>query len=422
MKRVLMVAFHFPPAAGSSGIQRTLRFAQYLPSLGWEPTVLSAHPRAYERTSADLLADVPESVGVTRSFALDAARHLSIAGRYPAFLGRPDRWQSWRLGAVADGLRLLREKRFDAIWSTYPIATAHQIAASLHRRSGVPWVADFRDPMAQDGYPEDPKTWRSFQKIEQHALQHAARSVFTTPGAARHYRERYPAVPSDRIVVIENGYDESTFTAAGPSHGTQPAPLDAGRITLLHSGIVYPSERDPTQCLQALGLLKAKGVLSAANFSLRFRASAHDGLIAGIAKEQGVSDLIQLLPPVPYRDALEEMLRADGLVVMQASNCNAQIPAKLYEYLRARRPILALTDPAGDTAQVLRESGVQDVAALDSAPAIAALIERFVSAQAEARGVFVASSEAVRRASRESRTEELAELLNVASRRVAAAA
>ena len=410
MKRLLMVAFHFPPAAASSGIQRTLRFVQHLPSLGWQPVVLTAHPRAHDRTNAALLADLPPDVRVVRAFALDTARHLAIGGRYPSFLARPDRWQSWRFGAMVSGMRLLRRERFDAIWSTYPIATAHRVAASLHERSGVPWVADFRDPMAQEGYPADPKTWASFKAIEQHALEHAARSVFTTPSAAQQYRERYPAVPADRIVVIENGYDEETFAAA--ADGTDRVePLLPGRLTLLHSGVVYPSERDPTQFVQALALLKARGVIGESNFRMRFRASEHDALIAELARVAGVSELVELAPAVPYREALREMLRADALVVMQASNCNAQVPAKLYEYLRARRPILALTDPAGDTAQVALRSGIRSVATLDSAPAIAQLIGNFVT-EAGTRAQWVATDEAIRQASRGARSRELAALLD----------
>src|SRR5882762_1200482 len=106
-RRLLMVAFHFPPFAGSSGVQRTLRFAQHLPTFGWQAVVLSAHPRAYETTSDDLLSEIPSDTHVERAFALDTARHLSIANRYPAALARPDRWMSWRWGAVAAGMRLI---------------------------------------------------------------------------------------------------------------------------------------------------------------------------------------------------------------------------------------------------------------------------------------------------------------------------
>ena len=409
-----MTAFHFPPAAASSGIQRTLRFVQHLPSFGWTPVVLTAHPRAHERVDAALLSDVPPGVRVVQTFALDTARHLSIKGRYPAFLARPDRWRSWRFAAVAAGMRLLRSERFDALWSTYPIATAHSIGAALHARTDVPWVADFRDPMAQEGYPADPSTWRAFKAIEEHAIQHAARAVFTTPGAARMYRERYQEVPVDRIVVIENGYDEESFDASA-SLATQNEPLVPGALTLLHSGVVYPSERDPTQLMHALATLKRDGVITASTLRMRFRASGHDALIADRARAADVSDLVELCPPIPYRQALSEMLRADALVVMQASNCNAQVPAKLYEYLRARRPVLALTDPLGDTAHVVLRSGIAAVAALDSAPDMARLIARFVG-DAARRTQWLPADEAVRQASRRARAAELAALLDGLSR------
>jgi hypothetical protein len=101
--RILLIAYHFPPLAGSSGIQRTLRFAQHLPAFGWQPLVLTAAPRAYERTSTDLNADIPAGTLVRRAFALDTARHLAFGGRYVGAMARPDRWVSWRFDAVRQG-------------------------------------------------------------------------------------------------------------------------------------------------------------------------------------------------------------------------------------------------------------------------------------------------------------------------------
>ncbi len=414
MNRVLMVAFHFPPFAGSSGIQRTLRFIQHLPAFGWEAMVLTAHPRAYEFVNDDLSWEVPADVTVKRTFALDAARHLSIAGRYPGFFACPDRWITWRLGAVAAGLRLIRDRRPDAIWSTYPIATAHVIGNALQRRSGLPWIADFRDPMAQDGYPADPRVWQRFKRIEERAVRNARFSVFTTPGAARTYRDRYPEL-SDRVAVIENGFDEKSF--AGLSNDPEARrPLNPGAVTLLHSGIVYPQERDPTHLFAAMKQMAGAGILRPGMFKIRFRAAGHDELLRALTVRNALDDLVELLPPIPYRAALLEMIRADGLLVLQAANCNEQIPAKLYEYLRAGRPILALTDPRGDTARVLRNAGLDMIAPLDSSPEIADLLGRFVDAITANRAPLP-NAEVVARASRHEQAGSLALLLEQASRR-----
>lgn len=401
-----MVAYHFPPLAGSSGIQRTLRFVQHLPAFGWEPLVLSADPRAYERTSDDLNREVPQGTVVRRAFALDTARHLSVGGRYLGAMARPDRWVSWRFDAQRLGMQMIRDYKPDVIWSTYPIATAHVIGAALHRKSGIPWVADFRDPMAQEGYPPEPLTWQQYCDIERHTLRHASRSMFTTPGAAREYGRRYPDAQA-RISVLENGYDEETFSAA-EAQGDR-SPLNPGCFTLLHSGIVYPSERDPSQLMQALQKLAIQGHLRPGRFKIRFRASAHDAMLFALAAKHDVASLVEVVPPVGYREALAEMLRADALLVMQASNCNDQIPAKVYEYMRSRRPVIALADPAGDTAGLLRASGIDSNARLDDADDIARLIEALISGRLQAT---TAEQTAIEAASRRGRTAALAKALD----------
>jgi glycosyltransferase involved in cell wall biosynthesis len=410
LKRALMIAYHFPPLAGSSGIQRTLRFVQHLPALGWQPLVLSASPIAYERTSDDLLADVPTDTVVRRAFALDTAKHLTIAGRYFGWMARPDRWMSWKFDAIRQGRKLIKEFKPDVIWSTYPIATAHDIAAALHKQTGIPWVADFRDPMAQVDYPPDPITKNHFLAIEKEAAAHAAYCVFTTPGAAQDYRLRYPAAAS-RMLVLENGYDEESFASVALA---KPSPVNADTprpLVMLHSGIVYPAERDPTELFRALGRLKAQGSLTPAQLCIRFRASVHDDLLLRLATEHGAIDFIELCPAIAYREALAEMVQVDALLVMQASDCNAQIPAKVYEYLRAGRPILGLTDPVGDTAGVLRSAGLHAIARLDSVDEIAALLPNFIAAVRDGQ-MHLPTVAAVQQASRQNRSEALAVLFN----------
>ena len=269
--------------------------------------------------------------------------------------------------------------------------------------------------MAQDGYPEDPLTKQSFLAIEADAAQHAKFCVFTTPGAARMYQQRYPAAAS-RIMVLENGYDEESFASLPPS----ASPVGVGAIAagkplvMLHSGIVYPSERDPTQLFMALGRLQKEDKLSPMDLRLRFRASVHDDLLRSLAMAHGAIDFIELCPAIPYREALAEMMAVDALLVMQASNCNAQIPAKIYEYLRAGKPILGLTDPAGDTAGVLRSAGLCDIARLDSADEIALALPALVRDWRNGK-VALPQTLAVQQASRRGRSQALVMLLQQAT-------
>ena len=156
-----MVAYHYPPWNGGSGIHRTLKFTKYLPEYGWQPIVLTADRRAYPENGS-AACEIPDGIDVARAFALDTAQHLSFRGSYLRWTALPDRWISWWPGAVLAGRRLIRQHRPDLIWSTYPIATAHLIGMTLHRLSGIPWVADFRDPMTEvdpqtgQEFPEDP--------------------------------------------------------------------------------------------------------------------------------------------------------------------------------------------------------------------------------------------------------------------------
>ena len=408
MNRVLMIAYHYPPLCGSSGIQRTLRFSQDLLSFNWQPSVLSTHSRAFEKTSADLLRDIPAGMDVQRAFALDARRHLSLFKRYPGWLAKPDRWISWLLGGLVTGFRMIRRQRPDVIWSTYPIPTAHLIGYWLSRLSGLPWVADFRDPMAHVGYPPDQATWNSYLRVEQKVFAQASRMVFTTAGAARLYRQRYPE-KADRIRVIENGYNETSFdTLDGES---RQSALNPAKVTLLHSGIVYPQWRNPNELFAALRSLIDAKLVESEGFRLRFRASEHADFLSALVSAHGLADVVQILPPVGYEAALAEMCAADGLLVLQSADCSDQIPAKVYEYVRAQKPILGLCGTSGDTADFLTHAGCRYLAPLESSAQIGATLADFL-ADLRSGNSFSANKEFVESASRRVKASELAQLLN----------
>lgn len=375
-RAVLMIAFHFPPAAMGSGHLRTLGFARYLPAFGWDPIVLSASARAYPRTVPVEAGIVPEGCMVRRAFALDARRHFGIAGRYPAFLAQPDRWISWYPTAVWEGLRIIRKHRVRAIWSTYPIMTAHCIARTLSRITKLPWIADFRDPVAGTVHAENRLAAASQQHWERQTLKGAARTVFTTPGALSDYSERYPEMCREgRFVFIANGYDEAGFMDLPPA-----PPISADRpLVMLHSGLLYPEGRNPVPFLTALSHLKASGVVGAENLKVVLRASGSEAAYTRDIQRLGLQEMVILAPHVSSREALEEQARADGLLLFQGSRYDRQIPAKVYEYLRIGRPIFALVGDCGDTAALLRETAGAELVPIDDAQAIERRLAGFIA-------------------------------------------
>jgi len=368
-----MVAFHYPPCVGSSGVHRTLKFSRYLLDHGWDPLVLTAQPRAYAQTGPQQLAEIPPAVRVARAFALDSRRHLAVRGSSLRLSALPDAWSSWWLGAVPAGLRLIRRHRPAVLWSTYPIATAHMIALTLHRLTGVPWIADFRDSMTEDGYPDDPATRRAYEWIERRAVRTAARLVFTAPSTRRMYLDRYPDLEAARCLVMSNGYDEADFAGLPPAPAARSEP-----VRVIHAGVIYEHERDPRPFFRAIARLRREGRVGAGSLRVELRGSGSDAYCARLVQELGIGDVVHVLPALPYRENLASCATAGALLLLQGETCNHQIPAKAYEYLRLAKPILALTSEKGDTAQLLGECGGTTIVDLADEEAIYRMLPGFL--------------------------------------------
>ena len=409
VKTVLLIAYHFPPLRGSSGMQRTLRFAQHLSAFGWRPIVLTVNAGAHDSIAELKGNEVPADLLVHRAFCLNASKHLSLFGRYPRFASLPDRWASWQLWAVRKALQIIREERVDAIWSTFPIATTHSVAMEVAKRSGLPWVAEFRDPMWQHDWPTEAVANKVWRELEARIVAAADRLIFVAPSAVKMYTDRFPALQRDKFVLLENGYDDEVFKRATVDLPTVKS-AQGRPLVLLHSGIIYRSERDPTQFFAAIAALKASGAISASMVNIVLRASGDEMGFQNDLQRLDIADIVRMEPSIDYVNALREMMTVDGLIILQASNCNAQIPAKLYEYVRAGRPVLALTDPVGDTATTMDTMGIGVVARLDSQAEIQAALPRFLE-QIRSDSWQRPSAQTVAAYSRRTQAGELARLL-----------
>ena len=406
-RNVLMVAYHYPPQKGSSGLLRTLKFSRYLLEYGWTPTILTVHPRAYELCDDSQLADIPKEVEVIRAFAVDTKRHLAIAGRYPRFAALPDRWVSWMAGAIPAGVQAIRRKKIDVIFTTYPIATSPLIGYYLHKFTGRPWVLDLRDPMMDDDHPTDPTVRKSYARIETSAVANASRIIFTAAASRDIYLERYPQLKPEICNVISNGFDEEDFAQLKPRDPS----ARSGPIDLLHAGLIYPHERNPQPFFEALSRLKKSGTISADTLQVKLRSSGNEAEYARTLSRLAIDDVVNLLPPIPYRESLQEAANSAGLLLLQGPSCDHQIPAKAYEYLRVGRPILALASQAGATAALLRECGGATIVNIEDTNEIELALPIFMDALGRNTHSLPDQSR-LRSYGRKAQAESLAKMLN----------
>lgn len=263
--------------------------------------------------------------------------------------------------------------------------------------------------MTEEDYPRNPTVFKLYRWLERKVMQHARYVVVTTPGVKRVYEHRYGDVCKKKIKIIQNGFDENKF-AAVESSLTQT--LKNERITtpirLVHSGVIYPEERDPEPLFLAISELKKEGKLSAEGLSVELRSTGHDDVFGEMLSKHDIEDIVRLLPAITHEENIADMLSADALLLLQGSTCNEQIPAKAYEYIRADKPIIALTDEKGDTGQLLESLGVGIIAALESKDEIK---EKLVQIETICREFHSLDSREIESFSRQSETKELAQLL-----------
>jgi hypothetical protein len=411
-RKLLVIAFHYPPDNSSTGVLRTLKFTQYLLDFGWRSEVISVPEHLYPNQDPRLLPNVPPEVRVHRPWAADSRKLFGIKGRYPAFLGVPDRYWSWYFAATRKARRLVSDGQIDAIYSTFPFPTAHLIGLAVKRRSGLPWIADFRDSWV-DGFL-GPVRYRVDGWLERRVIAHADQVIMNTPATRRYYLGRYPEQPAAKFVTITNGYDENDFRDLDLSTGAA--------FEVIFAGWLNDANRDPEPVLKGAALAVERGWIPKNELRLTFLGA---GPYANSKRFQDQLRRYKLLENaevtvqrVPYREALCRQARADVVVILtddakrMAENRDwtfMAVPAKLYEYLRLGKFMLVLS-----RAEAVREllSEVHAPSPLlpsDTEGVASALREAYLQ---RARNPTPELDPAIRKYERRELTRELAKVLD----------
>ena len=349
-RRVLIVAYYFPPM-GSSAVLRAAKFAKYLPDYGWEPLVLTATPSAYFAFDPTLLEELQQRqlqiyrtdgdgtprwiqrrAAADRTLLLPTRRLHRLWLRWSQLRWIPDRAIRWKQQALELGLRLVREQAPSILFATAPPFTDFLIAAELAERSGLPFVVDYRDPWGGDPERWYPTPWHRarHRRLEQYVLTRAACITVVTRGLKEHLLRQYPALLTyEDVCILPHGYDPEDFAAF---EGVQP-PED--RLVISFVGVL--KHGSPQTLLEALQRLVQQFPGVRRRIELRFVGLVrpeHERMV----REYGLQDRVRLLGYVPHREAVRQMVESHVLWVELDSLVGS--PAKLFEYFGARRTVL----------------------------------------------------------------------------------
>ena len=410
--RILIVTMYWPPAGGG-GVQRPLKFATYLPALGIETHVLAPEDSKWIHRDDEL--QQPSQAWVHR------VRYLGPRARRPAEelhgkgglerLGTqaslafrralvPDASVTWNATAIPAAIQTVRREQIDVVLTTSPPGSVHLVGAAAKKATGVRWIADLRDSLVAHPHRRAESTAvRVKEKVEHGVARLVARSADAIVTVSDAIADEARALdPKGRVVTISNGSDFEDFG------GLEYHPGERLRVT--HTGSFF-GKRDPKPFLEALA---SSDVDAVARFVGGFRSEDREW-----AERRGLGDRMELLPYVPRRRSLELQRDSEALLLLipeAGGRGRGVLSGKVFEYLAAERPILAVVPPDGAAAELLRETGAGVVVAPDDIDgmraALADLDARFKGGTLDGTPL---SDEWRDRLSRRTRVEQLADLV-----------
>lgn len=424
-KKVLIITYYWPPGGGS-GVQRWLKFAKYLREFGWEPIIYTPENPEMPAVDTSLQKDVPKNLTVLKTPIFEpyglykrltgrkeplGAGFVSESGKVGA-LERFSRWvrgnffipdarRFWIRPSVKYLTKWLEHNRVDAIVSTGPPHSMHFIAMGVKQKTGLPWLADFRDPWTNiDFYDQLHLGKRAdcrHHALESLVISTADRVTVVSPTMELEFRDDH----GRDIITMTNGFDEDD-TSIG-----RVLPEGERGFGIAHVGTMNPS-RNPTGLWKALsGLLTDGGGPEPINIRLVGRV---DHSVRTSINEHGLADVTDFIEYVPHDEVVAWQNGASVLLLLlnQSKNARGILPGKFFEYMASGRPILCLGPTDSDAASILRETQSGVCLEYDDVEGIRRWLEERMSATDHP----VSDGRAIARFTRRSLTGRLAAILD----------
>lgn len=339
-RNVLVISYYFPPM-GLSGVQRTLKFVKYLPEFGWNPIVLTTHPKSYYAFDKDLQQEIDESIiKVYRTGEPGKEKVKSFPSNYvfqnlirfiASFFLQPDTKIFWKKKAIELGRKILSENKVDVIFATAPPFTDFLVAQQLSKEFNIPFVVDYRDIWIDNPFHFYPTYFHKLyvRKLEENILKEASRIVVTFRGTKDVLLTHYPFLKSDEVVILPHGFDSKDFEQF------KDVKPDPKKFVVTHSGL-FQDNRNPKYFLKAFAKFvetRNDGVTKEAWFIGIMRKS-HLRYI----RKYNLEGNVKLFGYQPHNEVVRLLKLSNLLWLMYEDNVRS--PGKLYEYFAARKPIL----------------------------------------------------------------------------------
>lgn len=422
-KRALIITYYWPPSGGS-GVQRWLKFAKYLPEAGWEPVIFTPENPDFDLQDESLSKQIPSQLEVIKFPIWEPYQLFSkVKGKTKTHPGRlleqrdrgflekaaiwmranllvPDPRIFWVKPSVKFLTDLVRSGQFQAVITTGPPHSMHLIGLELKRKTGIPWVADFRDPWSQweflDAMPMTDLIRRRHQSLEQSVLNEADAVLTISPT----FQIDLEKLAGRKIHLLTNGYDPADL----PSDFS-PKKKTEGSLHLVYSGVI-DSIRNPIPILNAM---KEEFIETGEGVRMTFVGKVSEQVRDFVKDDSWLVERVFFPGYVPHGKVFDFYAKADALVLILTDTKNAQgnIPGKLFEYLATGVPVLALGDPDGDSAKILSEAGGGEVIRHEDFVKIQIALRKLMDGIAERE-----TEVKIGRFSRQSLTQELAVILD----------
>jgi glycosyltransferase involved in cell wall biosynthesis len=435
-KRVLIITYYWPPTGGA-GVQRWLKFVKYLREFGWEPIVYTPSNPESPDDDPSLVNDIPEKVNVIRTeiwepynlyrkftgvkktdkinpaFHTDqkkvsARQSFSVWLRGNLFI--PDPRKYWIKPSVKFLADWISKNPVDVIISSGPPHSMHLIGRGLHRKTNIPWVADFRDPWTNLDFYDDLKLsgWadRKHRRLERSVLEEAnvVLSVGKTMNAefVQMMKDYKSSTDLSRFRVITNGYDESDVFKGQIERDK--------KFSIAHLGTMSLA-RNPEVLWKALKKLSDEDPVFKEDLEIKLVGKT-DGSVIESVRSYGLGDSLNVVSYLPHHEVVKIQKQSQLLLLVLNNTRTAKgiLTGKFFEYMSAKQPILAVGPVDGDAAEILLQSHAGTIAGYNDHDLMYAQVKDFYAKYKS--GNLKIDSRGVEKYSRKELTGQLANVLN----------